>query len=73
MSSSLMPKIATATGFKTPIILTHSQASAFTGGITSAVMDEEFYMKRYILTETRGGIVMKPKHIYVAWVEVVRV
>jgi hypothetical protein len=72
MSSPLMPKIATATGFKTPIILTHSQASAFTGGITSAVTDEEFFMKRFILTETRGGIVMKPKHVYVAWIEVVR-
>jgi hypothetical protein len=72
MASPLMPKFPTSTGFITPMILTHSQASAFTGGITSAVMDEEFYMQRYILTETRGGIVLKPKHIYVAWVEVVQ-
>jgi len=70
--SSLMPKIATATGFKTPIVLTHSQASAFYGGITSAYGDEEFYMRRWILSETRGGIVLRPKHIFVAWVEVKR-
>lgn len=70
--SSLMPKIPTATGFKTPIILTHSQASAFYGGITSAYGDEEFYMRRWILSETRGGIVLRPKHIFVAWVEVRR-
>lgn len=72
MSSPLMPKIPTATGFKTPIILTHSQASAFYGGITSAYMDEEFSAKRWILTETRGGVVLKPKQIFVAWVELNR-
>lgn len=70
--STLMPKIPTATGFKTPIILTHSQATAFTGGITSAFVDQEFAMKRWILTETRGGVVMRPQHIFVAWVELVR-
>lgn len=72
MSSTLMPKIPTATGFKTPIILTHSQSSAFYGGITSAYMDEEFAAKRWILSETRGGVVLKPKQIFVAWVELNR-
>jgi hypothetical protein len=72
MASPLMPKVVTATGFKTPIIFTSSQATAFTGGITSAVQDEEFFMKRFILTETRGGVVLKPEQIFVAWVELVK-
>jgi hypothetical protein len=70
--SPLMPRIATPTGFKTPIIITHSQASAFYGGITSAYMDEEMQMRKWLLTETRGGVVLRPEHIFVAWVEIRR-
>jgi hypothetical protein len=70
--SQLMPKIPTATGFKTPIILTSASANAFWGGISSAYRDEEFATSRIILKETRGGVTLMPSRIYVAWVELKR-
>jgi hypothetical protein len=70
--SQLMPKIPTATGFKTPIILTTPSANAFYGGITSAWRDEELGTSRIILKETRGGVTLMPTRTFVAWVELKR-
>jgi hypothetical protein len=70
--SQLMPKIPTATGFKTPIILTTPSANAFYGGITSAWRDEELGTSRIILKETRGGVTLMPTRTFIAWVELKR-
>lgn len=73
-SSTLMPKINLVNGsFKTPIVLFNTRATAFKGGIASAYKDSEFAADRYLLTETHGGLVLRPAHIFVAWVELRRV
>lgn len=70
--TTALPLIPQANGFIAPVLYISTNATAFTGGITHSSKDMEHEDETIVLLETRGGVVVRPRHISVAWVRVIR-